>query len=74
MLGSGAVIVIDDSNSMVDILSVIMNFYHHESCGQMHPLPGGNRLAGSNNKKYFKRKRTSAGYRPHTKNLSTDDG
>jgi NADH-quinone oxidoreductase subunit F len=41
MLGSGAVIVIDDSNSMVDILDVIMHFYHHESCGQCTPCREG---------------------------------
>ncbi len=41
MLGSGAVIVIDDSFSMVDILSVIANFYHHESCGQCTPCREG---------------------------------
>ena len=33
MLGSGAVIVIDDSNCMVDLMKVILHFYHHESCG-----------------------------------------
>jgi len=41
MLGSGAVIVLDDSNCMVDLLSVIMNFYHHESCGQCTPCREG---------------------------------
>jgi NADH-quinone oxidoreductase subunit F len=41
MLGSGAVIVIDDSHSMVDLLSVVMNFYHHESCGQCTPCREG---------------------------------
>jgi len=41
MLGSGAVIVIDDSNCMVDMLSVIMHFYHHESCGQCTPCREG---------------------------------
>ena len=41
MLGSGAVIVIDDSHSMVDLLCVIMNFYHHESCGQCTPCREG---------------------------------
>ena len=41
MLGSGAVIVIDDSNCMVDILSTIMHFYHHESCGQCTPCREG---------------------------------
>ena len=34
MLGSGAVIVIDDSQCMVDLLGVLMHFYSHESCGQ----------------------------------------
>lgn len=41
MLGSGAVIVIDDSHSMVDLLSVVMHFYHHESCGQCTPCREG---------------------------------
>ncbi len=41
MLGSGAVIVIDDSHCMVDMLSVIMHFYHHESCGQCTPCREG---------------------------------
>lgn len=41
MLGSGAVIVIDDSNCMVDLLNVILHFYHHESCGQCTPCREG---------------------------------
>lgn len=41
MLGSGAVIVIDDSNCMVDLLGVILHFYHHESCGQCTPCREG---------------------------------
>ena len=41
MLGSGAVIVIDDSNCMVDLLRIIMRFYHHESCGQCTPCREG---------------------------------
>ena len=41
MLGSGAVIVIDDTRSMVDILSIILKFYHHESCGQCTPCREG---------------------------------
>ncbi len=41
MLGSGAVIIIDDSNCMVDLLQVIMHFYHHESCGQCTPCREG---------------------------------
>ncbi len=41
MLGSGAVIVIDDSNCMVDLLKTIMHFYRHESCGQCTPCREG---------------------------------
>ena len=41
MLGSGAVIIIDDSCSMVDMLSVVEKFYHHESCGQCTPCREG---------------------------------
>lgn len=41
MLGSGAVIVIDDSNCMVDLLEVVLHFYHHESCGQCTPCREG---------------------------------
>lgn len=41
MLGSGAIIVIDDSQCMVDLLGVLMHFYHHESCGQCTPCREG---------------------------------
>lgn len=41
MLGSGAVMVMDDTNCMVDMLHVIMHFYHHESCGQCTPCREG---------------------------------
>jgi NADH-quinone oxidoreductase subunit F len=41
MLGSGAIIVIDDSNCMVDLMKVILHFYHHESCGQCTPCREG---------------------------------
>lgn len=40
-LGSGGIIVIDDSRSMLEILSVILDFYHHESCGQCTPCREG---------------------------------
>ena len=41
MLGSGAIIVIDETNCMVDVLSTITHFYHHESCGQCTPCREG---------------------------------
>lgn len=41
MLGSGAVMIIDDRQSMVDLMKVIADFYHHESCGQCTPCREG---------------------------------
>ena len=37
MLGSAAVIVIDEETSMLDVLQVVAKFYAHESCGQCTP-------------------------------------
>ncbi len=41
MLGSGGVIVMDDSVSMPQALEVISRFYAHESCGQCTPCREG---------------------------------
>lgn len=41
MLGSGAVIVIPEGQSMVELLKVTVDFYHHESCGQCTPCREG---------------------------------
>lgn len=41
MLGSGAVIVMNETRCMVDILNTLMYFYHHESCGQCTPCREG---------------------------------
>jgi NADH-quinone oxidoreductase subunit F len=41
MLGSGAIIVIDDSHCMVQCLANLTHFYHHESCGQCTPCREG---------------------------------
>ncbi len=41
MLGSGSIVIIDDSRCMVDMLGVITHFYHHESCGQCTPCREG---------------------------------
>lgn len=40
-LGSGAVLVIDDSHNMVDILVKIADFFNHESCGKCNPCREG---------------------------------
>jgi len=41
MLGSGAVIVMDDTTDMVDALTTLAHFYAHESCGQCTPCRWG---------------------------------
>jgi len=42
MLGSAAIIVIDEETSMLDVLKRVTNFYSHESCGQCTPCRIGN--------------------------------
>lgn len=41
MLGSGAVIVMDDTTDMVKVLARICHFYYEESCGQCTPCREG---------------------------------
>ena len=41
MLGSGAIIVVDDSNSVVDVALKLATFYRHESCGKCTPCREG---------------------------------
>ncbi len=41
MLGSGGVMVLNDSVCMVEALSVVTHFYAHESCGQCTPCREG---------------------------------
>ncbi|HKS43244.1 MAG TPA: NADH-ubiquinone oxidoreductase-F iron-sulfur binding region domain-containing protein, partial [Blastocatellia bacterium] len=41
MLGSGGMIVLDDTVKMPETLSVIADFYAHESCGQCTPCREG---------------------------------
>ena len=41
MLGSGAIIVVDDSNSVVDVCLKLTRFYRHESCGKCTPCREG---------------------------------
>jgi NADH-quinone oxidoreductase subunit F len=42
MLGSAAIIVVDDKTSILDVLKVVTKFYSHESCGQCTPCRVGN--------------------------------
>ena len=41
MLGSGAVIVMDETTCIAEVLKVITRFYAHESCGQCTPCRQG---------------------------------
>jgi NADH-quinone oxidoreductase subunit F len=43
MLGSGAIIVADDSTSVVDVALKTAKFYAHESCGKCTPCREGTR-------------------------------
>ena len=40
-IGSGGLIVMDDQTDLVESLSVMMQFYRHESCGQCTPCREG---------------------------------
>src|SRR3954451_25023471 len=41
MLGSGAIIVVDETNSVVDVALWLAEFYRHESCGKCTPCREG---------------------------------
>ena len=41
MLGTGAIIVLDEDTCMVEVLSCLVDFYHEESCGQCTPCREG---------------------------------
>ena len=41
MLGSGAIIVVDDSTPIVDVALKVAKFYRHESCGKCTPCREG---------------------------------
>jgi NADH-quinone oxidoreductase subunit F len=41
MLGSGSIIIVDDSTSVVDVAMKVAKFYRHESCGKCTPCREG---------------------------------
>ena len=41
MVGSGAIMVLDEDTSIVKALEVVLRFYAHESCGQCPPCREG---------------------------------
>ena len=44
-LGSGVILVVDETNCPVDIALNVMKFFEHESCGKCTPCREGTRLA-----------------------------
>ena len=42
-VGSGAIVVADEDNSLLDYLKVVQDFFRHESCGKCTPCREGNR-------------------------------
>ncbi len=42
-VGSGAILVADDSNRIIDFLDAVQHFFLHESCGKCTPCREGNR-------------------------------
>lgn len=65
MLGSAAIIVIDEETSMLDVLKVVTKFYSHESCGQCTPC----RLGTSWIHKIVKRMTAKGGKRGDIDNI-----
>jgi len=41
MLGSGAIIVVDDATPIIDVAAKVAKFYAHESCGKCTPCREG---------------------------------
>ena len=43
MLGTGAIVVMEEGTDMVDVARRLMHFFVHESCGKCTPCRGGTR-------------------------------
>jgi hypothetical protein len=43
MIGSGAIIVVDDSHGVLEVAMKVATFYEHESCGKCVPCRDGTR-------------------------------
>jgi NADH-quinone oxidoreductase subunit F len=41
MFGSGGIVVLDETVDMVELVKNLIDFYHHESCGQCTPCREG---------------------------------
>lgn len=54
MLGSGAIVVMNETTSMIDVLDRVISFFHHESCGQCTPCREGSSILKRKIKKVMK--------------------
>ncbi len=54
MLGSGAIVVMDETTSMIDVLDRVVSFFHHESCGQCTPCREGTSILNRKIKRIMK--------------------
>ncbi len=54
MLGSGAIVVMDENTLMIEVLDRVISFFHHESCGQCTPCREGTSILERKIKKAMK--------------------
>jgi NADH-quinone oxidoreductase subunit F len=74
MLGSGAIIVFDDSTSIVDVAYKTAHFYRHESCGKCSPCREGTNWTEKMLAAHQERRRDAHGPRHHGLGLRADHG
>ena len=74
MLGSGAIIVFDDSTSIVDVAYKTAHFYRHESCGKCSPCREGCNWTEKMLRADQERRRDPDGPRHHRVGLRADHG
>ena len=74
MLGSGAIIVFDDSTSIVDVAYKTAHFYRHESCGKCSPCREGTNWTEKMLVAHQERRRDPDGPRHHGLGLRADHG
>ncbi len=59
MIGSGGLVILDDTTCMVDMARFFLNFTQKESCGKCTPCRSGNQAnAGDSDKNYQGRRQT----------------
>ena len=53
-IGSGAIIVCNEDQRIIDYLETVYNFFEHESCGKCTPCREGSHIIAKNIRKYAK--------------------